>query len=90
MEKRARAVVDIFGEKYIVRGETTPEYIVMLAKYVDKKMKQIASRQPQLSVAKIAVLAALNVSDELNKLQEDYNTLVKLMDNEKKNEKKKA
>jgi len=60
----------------------------MLARYIDKKMKNIAARQPELPVSKIAVLAALNVADELSKLQEDYDALVKMMDSEKKDEKK--
>ncbi len=84
MEEKSRAVVQIFGEEYIVKGDATPEYMKMLANYIDKKMKQIASRHPQLNVTKIAVLTALNIADELSKLQEDYDTLVKLMDSEKK------
>ncbi|MHB9094635.1 MAG: cell division protein ZapA [Eubacteriales bacterium] len=88
MEEKARATVEIFGEEYIMKGDTTPEYMKMLANYIDKKMKHIASRQPQLSVTKIAVLAALNIGDELSKLQEDYDTLVKMRGSEKKEEKK--
>lgn len=84
VEQKARATVDIYGEQYIMRGDATPEYMRMLANYIDKKMKNIGARQPQLSVAKIAVLAALNIADELSKLQEDYDSLVKMMDSEKK------
>jgi cell division protein ZapA len=98
VEQKAKATVDIYGEDYIMRGDATPEYMRMLANYIDKKMKNIAARQPQLSVTKIAVLAALNIADELSKLQEDYDALIKMMDsgtkdekkNEKKNEKKQA
>lgn len=88
MEEKARAAVDIFGEEYIMRGDATPEYMKMLANYIDKKMKHIGARQPQLPVYKIAVLTALNIADELSKLQEDYDSLVKMMDSEKKDEKK--
>lgn len=87
VEQKARATVDIFGEEYIMRGDATPEYMKMLANYIDKKMKNIAARQPQLSVTKIAVLAALNIADELSKLQEDYDSLIKMMDSDKKEEK---
>lgn len=83
-----KATVEIFGEEYTMRGEASPDYMIMLANYIDKKMKNIANRQPQLTVAKIAVLAALNVADELSKLQEDYDAMVKLMEGEKKEEKK--
>lgn len=87
MEQKGRAVVEIFGEEYIMRGSASPEYMSMLADYIDKKMKQVASRQPNLPINKVAVLAALNVADELSKLQEDYDTLVKLMDGDKKKKK---
>lgn len=83
-EQKGRVSVEIFGEEYIMKGDATPEHMTMLANYIDKKMKQLGTRHPQLTVAKIAVLTALNVADELSKLQEDYDTLVKLMDNEKK------
>ena len=55
----------------------------MLAGYVDKKMKQIGQRNPQLPMAKVAVLAAVNIADELSKLQEDYDQLVKMIEEEK-------
>jgi cell division protein ZapA len=86
VDNKGRAVVTIFGEDYRMRGEATSDYMIMLAGYVDKRMKQIAHRQPQLSVTKIAVLTALNVADELSKLQTDYDELVKLLDGEKKDE----
>lgn len=81
--KKNRVVVDIYGEEYIVKGEATQEYITMLAQYVDKKMKQIANRDSRLSPTKVAVLVALNITDELSKLQTDYDSIVKLIQQEK-------
>lgn len=83
-ETRSRAVVEIFGEEYKVVGDTSEDHIRMMADYVDKKMKQIAANNSRLSASKVAVLAALNIADELCKLQEDYDNLVKMMDAEKK------
>jgi cell division protein ZapA len=77
--------VEIFNEDYTVKGEENPEYINMLASYVDRRMKMISQRNPNLSTTKIAVLTALNLADELNKLQEDYDELVKALDAEKRN-----
>lgn len=85
VSEKVKTVVEIFHEDYTVRGEATPDHMTMLADYVDKKMKHIASRQPMLSVAKIAVLTALNIADELSRLQQDYDVLVSLMDEEEKN-----
>lgn len=80
-----KVTVTIFNEDYIVKGTESPEYIDMLASYVDRRMKMIQQRNYNLSNTKIAVLTALNLADELNKLQEDYDELVKALEEEKKN-----
>lgn len=79
-----RVAVSIFNEEYVVKGEENPEYIEMLASFVDRRMKMIQQRNPNLSSTKVAVLTALNLADELNKLQEDYDELVKNLEEEKK------
>ena len=80
----SRVTVSIFNEEYVVKGEENPEYIEMLASFVDRRMKMIQQRNPNLSSTKVAVLTALNLADELNKLQEDYDELVKNLEEEKK------
>ncbi|MEN6462360.1 MAG: cell division protein ZapA [Syntrophomonas sp.] len=80
-----KVTVDIFNEEYVVRGDENPEYIQMLASYIDRRMKMIQQRNPNLTNTKIAVLTAINLADELNKLQEDYDELVKALEEEKKN-----
>ncbi|MHB8172401.1 MAG: cell division protein ZapA [Thermincolia bacterium] len=75
--------VEIFGENYVIKGNEGREHVLMLTNYVDKKMKQISNRNPRLSASKVAVLTALNIADELSKLQEDYDNLVKLIEDEK-------
>lgn len=80
-----KVTVEIFNEEYVVKGNEDPEYIIMLAQYVDRRMKAIQQRNPNLSTTKIAVLTSLNLADELNKLQEDYDELIKIMEEEKKN-----
>ncbi len=79
-----RVTVSIFNEEYVVKGEESPEYIEMLASFVDRRMKMIQQRNPNLSGTKVAVLTALNLADELNKLQEDYDELVKNLEEERK------
>ncbi|HBQ85205.1 MAG TPA: cell division protein ZapA [Syntrophomonas sp.] len=83
--KVTKVSVEIFNEDYTVRGEENPEYIEMLASYVDRRMKMISQRNPNLTTTKVAVLTSLNLADELNKLQEDYDELVKALDAEKRN-----
>ncbi|MGI5911898.1 MAG: cell division protein ZapA [Syntrophomonadaceae bacterium] len=81
----SRVTVNIFNEEYVVKGEENPDYIQMLAAFVDRRMKMIQQRNTNLSTTKVAVLTALNLADELNKLQEDYDELVKNLEEEKKN-----
>lgn len=80
-----KVTVEIFNEEYVVKGSENPDYIIMLASYVDRRMKMIQQRNPNLSTTKVAVLTSLNLADELNKLQEDYDELIKTMEEEKKN-----
>lgn len=79
-----RVKVEIFNQEYIVKGSENAEYIEMLAAYVDRRMRMIEQRNHSLSIVKVAVLTALNLADELNKLQEDYDELVKVLEEEKR------
>lgn len=74
-----RLKVTIFEGVYSLKGDGDEQHITMLAAFVDKKMRQVKERNPHLSTAQIAVLTALNISDELAKLQEDYDGLVKII-----------
>mgnify|MGYP000968433600 CR=1 FL=1 len=58
--------VEIFGQTYSVRAVGEPEYIVELAAYVDGKMREVASHAPTVDATKIAILTALNISDEFH------------------------
>lgn len=78
-----RVAVSIFGEEYVVKGSSNREQILVVAAYVDQRMRQIAERSPRLSFGKVAVLTALNLADELLKLQNDYDNLLRLLGDEK-------
>jgi len=78
--QKKRVQVDIYGDNYIIKGNANGKYIMQVADYVDKKMNIIGQRNPHLSVKQIAVLAALNIADELNKLQNDYDKLVQILE----------
>ena len=57
--------VEIFGTVYPVRGEHDREHLETLAGVVDQKMREIGSHVPTVDTGKIAILAALNLADEL-------------------------
>lgn len=59
--------VEIFGTEYRIKGDANADYIKQVAGLVDERMRQIADASVTGSVAKIAILAAVNITDELLK-----------------------
>ena len=92
MENRKQSVtVNIFGEDYAIRSDSNDEYTKKVANYLNGKMKEVADGLANRSYSKVAVLAAMNIADELfkekidkeNKLsqvEERAQTLVKWLD----------
>jgi len=71
--------VDIYDQVYHLRG-TDAEYIERLAALVDAKMRAVAAQGSTVDSLRVAVLAALNISDELLGLRSRYDALVGSMD----------
>jgi len=61
--------VEIFDQSYRLRGQDT-EYIHQLAAIVDSKMRLVASQGKTVDSLRVAVLAALNIADELARAEE--------------------
>jgi cell division protein ZapA len=61
--------VEIFGAVYSVRGDQDREYLQELARRVDETMRRISGRSATGDPARIAILAALNLADELFQCQ---------------------
>lgn len=77
MEK-IRATVRIAGREYTMTGTDSEEHMHRVAVYVDRKMEELTltSRLPSNMVA---VLTAMNVTDELLKAQDENTRLRKEM-----------
>ena len=56
--------VDIYDQIYNLRG-TDPAYIERLAAIVDAKMRAVSAHGNTVDSLRVAVLAALNIADEL-------------------------
>jgi len=56
--------VTILGQTYNIKGDTSPEYIMQLADYVNQKIEEIESNVPGGNSLQLAILASLNVADE--------------------------
>jgi cell division protein ZapA len=57
--------VEIHGQRYPIRSSLDPQYVARLALYVDEKMRAAADSTPTGDSLRLAVLAALNIADEL-------------------------
>jgi cell division protein ZapA len=66
--------VDIYDQTYRLRGQD-PAYIHQLAEVVDTKMRAVAAQGKSVDSLRVAVLAALNIADELAALEHRYNAL---------------
>ena len=60
-----RTSVEILGERYTIRGEAEPGYIAEVGRMVDERMRELQAGAPHLSRSRLAVLAAINIADEL-------------------------
>jgi cell division protein ZapA len=56
--------VTILGQTYNIKGDTSPEYILELTDYVNRKIEEIGSNVVSGNTLQIAILAALNIADE--------------------------
>jgi cell division protein ZapA len=66
---REEVRVEIYDQAYDMRGELDPDYIRHLARFVDGKMRSIASRTRHVDSLRVAILTALNIADECHQLK---------------------
>lgn len=62
--------IDIYDQSYNVNAAENEEYVKELAAYVDAKMRQVAEATRTVDSLKVAVLAAVNIADEMFTLRE--------------------
>jgi cell division protein ZapA len=62
--------VEIRGQRYPIRSTLDAQYVNGLATYVDDKMRAAAETTPSGDSLRLAVLAALNIADELFRCQD--------------------
>ncbi len=67
--------VEIYDQIYHLRG-TDPAYIQQLAQAVDAKMRAVSALGNTVDSLRVAVLAALNIADELHATRQRYDSLV--------------
>ena len=65
--------VTIYGQEYTIKAPADATYIKNIAEYVDEKMREVKEElsTPQVP-AKVAILAAMNISDDLFAIKRNH------------------
>lgn len=84
MEEQRKLTVAIYGQSYTLRVTSETEAAVAkVADYVDEMMHKVGDKQNHLDFRDVAVLAAMNITEEYFRLKEDYQQLVEVIEEEK-------
>jgi len=62
--------VTIFGKDYTLKGGADAEYVQEVAAFVDERMSEVARSATVVSTDRVAILAAVNIADELFREQQ--------------------
>ena len=63
-DTRKSVTVRIAGEEHTIRSNAEPEYTERCAAYVDRRFNEIKKQVGLLEVHKVAILAALSITEE--------------------------
>ncbi|GGE17815.1 cell division protein ZapA [Marinithermofilum abyssi] len=74
--------VEIYGQQYNIIGKASPGYMREVARQVDENMRTIAQGNPRLDTTKLAVLSAVNITDQYLKLKQEYEEIMHLIEDD--------
>lgn len=72
-----KVYVRINGSEYTIIGEEAEDYLFLISRFLDKRIKETLSVNPKHSNTSAAVLTALTITDELFKLRKENTELKK-------------
>ena len=73
--KKSVVRVTIMGDEYSIRSDTSPEHTRRVAEYVDRAIRQVMNTGTIVESHKAAILAALQITDELFRARESSESL---------------
>lgn len=74
MEKNRRTI-NLVGQEFHIVGSGSSEYIKKLENMVNKRVEDVMNKYPEMSMNRCALLAMLNMADELYTFKRNYETL---------------
>ena len=72
--------VDIFDRSYLLRGDKSAAQLRKVAREVDYRMKEVAETSSRLDMTRVAVLVALLLAEDYLDLQERYDRVVQMLE----------
>jgi cell division protein ZapA len=79
MSRKSSVKVTIVGEEYTIRSDEPAEHTRAVAKYVDETIRSVMNAGATVESHKAAILAALQITDELFKTQDGREELADRM-----------
>ncbi len=61
--------IEVHGQKYPIRTHLDPQYVEELAQFVEARMAQASKASPSSDAVGLAILTALNITDEYFRLR---------------------
>ena len=77
--QKIRTTVRIAGKEYVLATYDSEEYVQEVAAWVDRKMTEL-SEATKLPASQLAVLAAVNATDDMMKSREENRRLKQQLD----------
>lgn len=81
--------VEIYDQTYRLSG-VDPQHITSLADIVDGKMRAVSAYGATVDSLRVAVLAALNIADELTELRARHHELLRSLDHSENTARRRA
>ena len=70
-EDKKSVTIKILDNEYTIKGSSSPSHLKKAANYADGIMKKILQNNRHMSKDKLAILASINLADEVLKLKEE-------------------
>ncbi len=83
MTVKNKVVVKIMGQEYTLISDDAREHMQRVSNLVDDKMKELYNNNKKLSTSMVAVLTALNMTDEYLKALDEQKAIIKRYENPK-------
>ena len=72
--------VELMGEKLTLRSDAEENYVRKVAGYVDRKMQEVSKSARPATKSSVAMLAALTIADEYQRLKDDSDAMSQRLD----------